>query len=297
MLARPLVSILLVLTTYAAALPTTLSTTLSAAQVATFEGLPLPGSESQYNGDPGGLLAGQSHDGSFISGGATFNNVFAIDAQFNFPFWNGWSYSNRTDRTTPGFGNQYSSFPGGGASASSQYAVAFVGGFPAPQIELPAGFLPRSVELTNTTYAALSIRDGDPFAKKFGDNPATFGVVETDFPDFFLLQIGGIDASGQTLPATVEVALADYRAPSDGEDYILDSWKSVDLTPLSGARRLTFQLSSSDNGPFGMNTPAYFALDNLLTEAIPEPTGWLLFVLFAIAGGAWTQIGRWRRPT
>src|SRR5687768_18416451 len=83
------------------------------AATADFEDLPLA-SNSFYNGDPGGLIPGQSHDGSFVSGGAKFNNLFATDAQFGFSFWEGWAYSNKTDTTTPGFANQYSAFTGSG---------------------------------------------------------------------------------------------------------------------------------------------------------------------------------------
>ena len=43
------------------------------------------------------------------------------------------------------------------------------------------------------------------------------------------------------------------------------------------ARQLTFTLESSDNGPFGMNTPAYFALDNLTVVPVPEPGALALF--------------------
>ncbi|MCV6038158.1 DUF4465 domain-containing protein, partial [Escherichia coli] len=34
---------------------------------------------------------------------------------------------------------------------------------------------------------------------------------------------------------------------------------------------LQFALSSSDSGAFGMNTPAYFAMDSLAVAAVPEP--------------------------
>jgi hypothetical protein len=40
---------------------------------------------------------------------------------------------------------------------------------------------------------------------------------------------------------------------------------------------LGFALTSTDNGAFGMNTPAYFAMDNLAVVPIPEPSAaWLL---------------------
>src|SRR4051812_34751802 len=50
----------------------------------------------------------------FTSGGALFNNSF-----FGFS-WAGFALSRETDKTTPGFGNQFSAFAGSGASGSLQ---------------------------------------------------------------------------------------------------------------------------------------------------------------------------------
>ena len=244
--------------------------------IADFENLPLA-ADSSHNGDPGGLLPGQSHDGSFVSGGAKFNNLFATDAQFGFSFWNGWSYSNTTDMATPGFANQYSAFPGSGSGGSAKYGIAFFGAQP-PTIELPAGGSPVSLDITNTTYAALSMLAGDAFAKKFGDDRATQAVVETNFPDFFKLTIGGVNTSGQAVGSPIDVYLADYRFANDADDFVLRSWRTVDLTPFAGAARLTFAIESSDVGPFGPNTPLYFAADNLVINVIPEPGGLALIL-------------------
>ena len=246
------------------------------AELADFENFSL-GPNAFYNGDPGGLMPGESHDGSFVSGGATFNNLFGTDAQFGFSFWNGWAYSNRTDMTTPGFSNQYSSFAGGGSVGSMNYGIGFAG-IVQPMIELPAGGSPVSIDITNTTYAALSMLAGDAFAKKFGDDVSTPGIVETNFPDFFKLTISGLDSLDQPVGMPVDVYLADYRAANDASDYVLDTWETVDLTTLAGARKLSFTLESSDIGPFGSNTPGYFAADNLVINVIPEPSGWALLV-------------------
>lgn len=248
----------------------------ASAAIADFENLPLP-PDSFYNGDPGGLMPGQTHDGSFVSGGARFNNLFAVDATFGYTYWNGWAYSNKTDTTTAGFGNQYSAYAGGGSGGSAKYGVAFMGA-PAPAIELPAGAMPVSIDVTNTTYAALSMLFGDSFSKRFGDNTATPQVFESDFPDFFKLTIGGVDAGGGSIGAPVEVYLADYRFANSAEDYIQKGWKTINLSSLAGAAKLTFALQSSDVGQFGMNTPGYFAADNLVTNVVPEPSGWALLL-------------------
>ncbi|MGL4422920.1 MAG: DUF4465 domain-containing protein, partial [Gemmataceae bacterium] len=128
---------------------------------------------------------------------------------------------------------------------------------------------PDSMRITNTTYAGLSMRDGDSFSKKFG------GISGND-PDFFLLTIVGKSVGGQTL-GTIDFYLADYRFSNNSQDYIIQEWTTVNLSTLpEQTRRLEFILSSTDNGTFGMNTPAYFAMDNLAIVAVPEPSLGLL---------------------
>jgi hypothetical protein len=225
-----------------------------------FEDLPLA-PESFYNGSDGA--------GGFTSGGAFFNNTFDP----GFVAWWGWSYSNVTDNTTPGYANQYSAIPGNGAGGSSNYAVAFAWLPGDATIELPTALFPESILVTNTTYAYLSMLHGDDFAKKFG------GLTGDD-PDYFLLTITGRDAAGGAV-GTVEVYLADYRFEDNASDYRLDTWTEVDLSALHGATRLSFGLESTDVGQGGMNTPAYFAVDNL--RLVPEPTMLVLIAVGAVA--------------
>ena len=211
--------------------------------VATFEdfGASLT-SESFYNGSDGA--------GGFTSGELAFNNSY----NFDFDVFSGWAVSNTTDVTTPGFTNQYSAFTGAGAFASDSYAVAAA--FITPTItrdESSGSF--QSIEITNTTFAALSILQGDSFAKQFGGDSG-------DDPDFFLLTIEGFDSSDDSV-GTIDFYLADYRFEDNSQDFIVDSWTTVDLSPLGDATELQFSLSSSDVGDFGINTPAYFAVDNV----------------------------------
>ncbi|MBK9118726.1 MAG: DUF4465 domain-containing protein [Phycisphaerales bacterium] len=232
------------------------------ALVVDFEDLELP---------PQAVYYGADGAGGFTSRGAAFHNEYT-DFGGGFFAWQGWAYSNITDNTTAGFGNQWSAWPGGGADGSGTYGVAFVG---APRVDLPVGTHPVSVQLTNTTYAGLAMRHGDAFSKKFG------GPTGAD-PDFFLLTITGLDAAGAAT-GVVEFYLADFRFDDHASDYIVAAWTDVDLTALGAAVALTFELSSTDLGPFGMNTPAYFALDNLVLT--PEPAGLVLFACGALVLG------------
>ncbi|MEM6328623.1 MAG: DUF4465 domain-containing protein [Planctomycetota bacterium] len=207
---------------------------------------------------------GQNWPGEFAAGGAVLNNAY--DTRFG--SWSGWALSRATDTTTPGFTNQYSAWPGGGAVGSVQYAVAYsgadVGAGVAPVITLPAGATPVSADIANTTYAALSMQTGDQFAKAFGGPTG-------DDPDWFLLTINALDAAGATL-ASLPFYLADFRPADNSQDFIREGWTTVDLSPLGqpASVALEFRLTSSDNaGGNGMNTPAYFALDNLVLQTTP----------------------------
>jgi len=235
-----------------------------AGSLADFDDLSLAAG-SYWNGsaDPGA--------GGFLSGLATFNNRYLIDLFSGWAFWGGWSYSNMTDTTTPGYGNQYSAIAGTGQSGTN-YGVAYVDTYTptTPSLTLPHAMTLDRAYFTNTTYTYLIMRDGDAsgFSKKFG------GTSGND-TDWFLLTITGQDDQGQTTGA-LDFYLADFRFPDNSQDYIIDGWTPVDLSGLGAVKSLLFTLTSSDSGAWGMNTPAYFAMDTLT----PEPA-----TLCLLAGG------------
>ena len=251
-----------------------LLTSAAPAQTIGFEDVPVPTPPGYANGS-----AGPGGNTTFVSGGATFNNFYNP----TFGNWAGWAVSRVTDVTTQGFGNQYAAYnvPSGTGDLSPTYGVGYVDFFNnvMPTIQLPANTRPTSARITNDTYAAISMRDGDAFAKKFG------GTSGND-PDFFLLTIQGRDAVGAVL-GSVDFYLADYRFANNSFDYIVSQWATVDLSGLPAAtRQLTFTLASSDVGSFGINTPTYFALDNLV--AVPEP-GALLLAGVGAVGMVWKR--------
>ena len=270
------------------------------AAVITFDDLNLA-PESEWHGpDPDGIVDTGPFGtpvtyGGFQSGGATFFNQY--DNAYD--LWSGgFAYSNQTDNVDPSFANQYSAIAGGGRGpGADNYGVVFGYGaidpanvgdlWSLPTISLPQGESPVGVYVTNTTYAGLLMRDGDPngFAKQFGGDSG-------DDPDWFKLSVYGIDAIGNPMSNFVDFYLADYRFSDNSHDYVITDWSFVDLTGLSGAASLHFNLASSDNGVWGMNTPAYFAMDDLQTAAVPEPASIVLLGGTFLAAGAW---GRFRR--
>ncbi|HMQ46616.1 MAG TPA: DUF4465 domain-containing protein [Saprospiraceae bacterium] len=217
---------------------------------ADFENIPL--ANNSFLNDAGGT-------GLFESGHIALPNDYNAD----FDFWSGWAISSVTDNETPGFLNQYSAIAGGGAEGTANYALTYA--FDPVVIRLEneaAGGAVEGVYITNSTYAYFSMLEGDGFAKKFG------GETGND-PDFFLLQIQKYE-DGQLHPETISFYLADYRFENNGADYIVDEWTYIDLSPLGNMDSLSFSLSSSDVGIFGMNTPAYFCLDQLITLDMPS---------------------------
>lgn len=199
---------------------------------------------------------GSDSSGFFISGGITFPNQY----NFQWDYWSGgFIYSNTTNVTTPGSSNDFSAFTGGGADGSAIYSVNYGG-----NIDFGSEKVVSSIAITNTTYAALSMMNGDNFGKKFGSpNNAQGSPDGTNGEDFFRLLITGYDGNNDSI-GTVTFYLADFRFADSTQDYILDTWENVDLTPLGSIRYLDFTLESSDVGQWGMNTPAYFALDNIV---------------------------------
>jgi hypothetical protein len=205
---------------------------------------------------PNSYWSGSDGSGSFATNGVTFPNEYDMD----WSYWSGgFIYSNSTDVTTAGYTNDFSAYTGIGAGGSANYAVNYGGNldFLAPRVL-------STIEITNTTYAALSMLNGDTYGKKFGSlNNAAGNPDGTNGEDFFRLVITGYDFNNDSI-GSVTFYLADYRFADSTQDYIVDSWETVDLSSLGAVRYLDFTLESSDTNALGILTPGYFALDNLV---------------------------------
>ena len=198
---------------------------------------------------PNSYWNGSNASKGFASGDAYFVNSYNAD----WMYWDGgFVYSNTTDVTTAGYTNDFSAITGKDYSGDGIYAPAQSGAI----IRLTGAAVNTTVTgfyLTNSTYATLSMENGDMFAKKFG------GATGND-ADFFKLIVTGY--SGGIAGATkVEAYLADFRNSNNSYDYILKNWRWVDLRPLGNIDSVVFSMTSSDVGGFGMNTPAYFVID------------------------------------
>ena len=213
---------------------------LSAQAQMDFEGLKMPTHKNGSNGA-----------GGFYSGSAFFVNYYNSD----YGSWAGFAVSKETDTETSGWSNQYSAKAGSGADGSDNYMTSYISSYAgATYIKLATAKKITSVEITNSTYAYNSMKDGDAYAKQFGGD-------DGNDKDTLVLSIIGYKDDIKT--DSIDFFLADFRNDDNDYDYIINNWRKVNLSYLGTVDSVVFKLTSSDNGTYGMNTPAYFCMDNL----------------------------------
>ncbi|HMN33526.1 MAG TPA: DUF4465 domain-containing protein [Chitinophagaceae bacterium] len=185
-------------------------------------------------------------------------------------YWSGWALSRLKDSVSISYDtSDCAAFPAIGANNSNIYATAFYNSFDPyyNRIRFTQPFKNiSSIYITNITIAYRSMENGDGFAKKFG------GASGND-PDFFSVTFYGWLNGNPT--DSVTAYLADFRDSNNVNDYIVKDWKLVDLSAIGAIDSLAFFMESSDTSAFGMNTPAYFSVDNItftptLTEDVAK---------------------------
>jgi hypothetical protein len=188
----------------------------------------------------------------FLTGSASFQHKW--DTAFS--FWSGgFSYTNKYDSATAGFGNLFGVQPYKGYNNSNIYVVGQDRGvisLASAQNTLDGFYI------TNTTYAYKSMKNGDQFAKKFG------GLTGND-PDYFKITVKGFD-NGVMKQDSVEFYLADFRFANNTLDYIVNTWQWFNTSALGEVDSVKFFMYSSDMGAFGINTPLFFGMDNFTTR-------------------------------
>lgn len=214
-------------------------------QTATFEDLNLEKESFWYGAD---LTFG------FQSGSFKFDNFCADDGSF----WGGFAYSNVTATEFKGYTDpsHYGNAVGCGNNGSANFAV--INCFSPATLHVlnnvETGSVVGGFYITNSAVAFKTMSEGDGYARKFEQG------------DWLMLTIKEPETSN-----TVEYYLADFRSENEADHYILDTWQWVDLTSLGNVKTLEFQLSGSDCGDWGLNTPAYFCMDDFDGDlAIPS---------------------------
>ncbi len=212
------------------------------------------------------------NDSTNVAGGFQSGHAFFHTQWFNSTFggyYSGWAASAHYDSTTAGYTNLYGCMAYKGYNNSNVYAIGT--GYGALTIRLTDSLIGKKVTgmyITNSTYAYTSMRDGDFVAKKFGDTTGTgCNCAQGTYPDWFKLTAkryyGGVLQND-----SAELYLADFRFSNSAQDYLLKTWTWLNLSNLGNVDSLAFFLHSSDNGSFGMNTPAFFCIDDLTLSMI-----------------------------
>jgi hypothetical protein len=200
---------------------------------------------------------GSDNSGKFVAtwgDTAAFLNGYTDDPTY--PAWGGFAYSNQNDTSISGLDAQfdvYTTSPSDrGTYAIGYYTIDFMTFTPIiPTITFSKPVALQSADFALNVYAYKSMKYGDEYAKQF-----TTG-------DWCKITIKNVDSSGVATDSA-EVYLADFR---NGKSSLVDGWTNVSLASLGTATKLTFEISSTDNGTYGMNTPAYFCLDNMVVCA------------------------------
>lgn len=119
----------------------------------------------------------------------------------------------------------------------------------------------KSVYLNNTTYTFLTMKNGDAYASALNEkNEGWFKVQFIAFEDN--------TPSGKPIGFT-EAYLANFKqGQADGYKGIIEEWIKVDLSMLPECSILVVNFVGSDTGEWGLNTPAYCALDNFEISVI-----------------------------
>lgn len=166
-------------------------------------------------------------------------------------FGGGFTYTNKTDITTPGYKNLSAITAKGKngkvylTSNSSSFTSAQITNLNPDKVEF------KGVWITNTTYAYLAVKDGND-----GSNSVKGPFTSNDW---FKLTATGYKADKSKI-GSIDFYLADFR---DGKQEIVNTWKWFDWSSIKNADYVTFEMSSTDNGDWGMNTPSYFCLDGI----------------------------------
>lgn len=186
-------------------------------------------------------LASEIIDGGpFWNGGHVLSNYFAAD-------FKGLTY---TEQLTVSTGTTGAAGHGGSANFCVQNGYVDETSY---KTVLPSFYFAdgkaRVVDhmyVVNTCYTLNSLYYGDSFAK-----PATAD-------SWFKIVAYGYDADGRTTGST-ECFLC------NGSANIVEEWTKFDLSVLGSVTKIEFNIMGSSDlcGDYGLNTPAYFAYDDV----------------------------------
>lgn len=212
---------------------------------------------------------------------------WVTDQPREYEYWNGgFAVSNFKNMTQGDYLNQCSVYDSHGGHSGNNFAVAYgysdsfndknssydkcakiyltnKKGYYSISKDEPVNGTPKygkfnSVWVSNTTYAYLVMANGNSFTQgNLADQAGWFKVVFV-----------ALDASGKPTGQKVEKYLANFdsskNAVSGLSNQILTGWHEVNLTGLGeSVCTVAITFEGSDSSAYGLNTPAYVAIDDL----------------------------------
>lgn len=229
------------------------------------------------------LYAGYSGS-QFVSGWEELESGVNLEFGINsdgssYNYWNGgialsqWNYRSDKDGDSDGWWYSYmnqcsvyntvstdGSNTKAGADGSNTFAVmtgytdASNNSSPSFNFSGSSEYVVESMMYCPTSYLYGVITEGNPYGI-YGDKSLE------EAGGWFKMTATGYDAAGN-VTQTVEEYVCDYRNASRSVA-IGTTWKVWDLSALGRVNKIVFNFEGSDCGQWGLNTPAYMAIDNI----------------------------------
>ena len=206
---------------------------------------------------------------------------------WQYEYWNGgFAISDFTNMTQGDYQNQCSVYDKNGGHSGKNFAVAFgysdshndsnttydkcakiyltnANGYRVVTKDSPVEGEPKygkfnSVWVCNTTYAYLVMKNGNSF---------TQGSLQKQ-NGWFKVVFVALNAKGQPIGKKVEYYLANFNSSKNTEsgltNQIRTGWSKVDLSGLGDSVcTIAINFEGSDSSAYGLNTPAYVAIDDI----------------------------------
>ena len=185
-------------------------------------------------------------------------------------YWDGFTICKSADNSSQSdwVSHQWSNMAGGGVNVTADgvtvdpekpYVIAFWSWYyedPSLQILFDDGneYAVKGMYIVNSCYAYYNCAEENSFGRPLNQEG-----------DFFKVIAHGVKANGEEV--TAEFELCGFH---NGQFSGITEWTWWDLSSLGTVESVYFTMESSDTGDWGMNTPAYFAMDQF-TVSTPDP--------------------------
>ena len=223
--------------------------------------------------------------------------VFAINENYgNWDFWNGgiaisnWCIRKNVDGNTHdwwySYQNQCSVYNtavsedtlqgGAGYNSSNNFAVVYgyVDAYNAdymnyPEISFSDAGTVSDLWICNSAYTYGVIMNGNHWDDGEDDGwtgtavPLKTLVDATGKKGYLRVDAYGFNGNNATNNGNpVSIYLADYNANAETGN-VITTWTAWNLSALGNVTKIKFNVVGNDSGQYGLNTPAYFCLDNI----------------------------------